>query len=100
MKAAHAIIAWTPANATDSETRGQVLVGQWVKRTAPHWALKFAKLAGATTGARRAMTEVEALRALDRDYADLVSAGLKPEAIDAAFSMIDGWAGRRNRVVG
>jgi hypothetical protein len=100
VKAAHAIIAWTPASSKNIETCGQVLVGQWVPRTAPGWALKYANLAGATKGVRRSMSEAEALQALGRDYADLVRAGLKHDVIDAAFSVIDGWTDRKSRMIG
>jgi hypothetical protein len=92
MKAAHAIVAWTEADASARETRGQVRVGRWVRRTAPHWALQFANLTGATTGARRSMTEPEALKALAHDYARLVRDGLDPDVINLAFQVIDGWS--------
>jgi hypothetical protein len=94
MKAAHAIIAWPPAHAIGLETRGQVLVGKWVKLTAPHWALKYANISGATTAARRALTEADALKALGRDYIELRSDGISSDAINAAFAVIDGWKAR------
>jgi hypothetical protein len=100
MSAAHAIVAWTPTNAIGTETRGQVLVGQWKPKTAPHWALPYTNLAGATLAARRRMTEAEALRALHRDYAVLVGDGIEPEVIEAAFSAIPRWLTRKSQVVG
>jgi hypothetical protein len=91
MKAAHAIVAWTPAKARRLKTRGQVLVGQWQFRTAPHWALRYAKLKGATSGVRRSMTDTEALQALRSDYAELRADGIPADAINEAFRAIDGW---------
>jgi hypothetical protein len=94
MKAAHAIIAWTPAHAIGLETRGQVIVGKWVKLTAPNWALKYANLAGATSRVRRSMTEAEALKALGRDFAELRADGISASVINEAFAVIDGWQPR------
>jgi hypothetical protein len=91
MKAAHAIVAWTPASAVESRTCGQVRVGQWVPRTAPNWALSYAHLSGATSRQRRSMTEAAALQALSRDMARLRAAGISLDAINAAFAEIDGW---------
>jgi hypothetical protein len=94
MKAAHTLVAWTPAHAVGSETRGQVRVGQWMPRTAPHWALPYANLAGATTGARRSLSEPDAMKALGRDYAELRADGIPADAINEAFAAIDGWIPR------
>lgn len=94
MRPAHAIIAWTPAHVSGTPTRGQVLVGKWMFRRAPHWALGHARLAGATTGARRSMADVEALHALRLDYAALRADGIAPDVINAAFAAIDGWVPR------
>ena len=91
MRPAHAIIAWTPVRETWSATCGQALVGQWVHRRAPHWALQYALLAGATSRVRRSMADGEALSALMADYVVLRSDGIKPDAINEAFSVIDGW---------
>ncbi len=94
MKASHAIVAWTPSHALGSGTRGQVRVGQWVPRTAPHWALAYSNLAGATTGGRRSLSEADALKALTRDYVELRADGIPADAINAAFAVIDGWKPR------
>jgi hypothetical protein len=100
MKAAHAIIAWTPASAVGLETCGLVRVGLWVPRTAPHWALKFTNITGATTGARRSLTEENALKALKRDYEELRADGIGPDVINAAFAAIDGWIDRTQATIG
>jgi hypothetical protein len=94
MKAAHTLVAWTPAHAFGSETRGQVRVGQWMPRTAPHWALPYANLAGATTGARRSLSETDAKKALGRDYAELRADGIPADVVNEAFAAIDGWIPR------
>ena len=94
MRPAHAIIAWTPAASTWIETCGHVIVGRWVPRRAPHWALKHDKLAGATSRTRRVMTDPDALRALELDFRHLIRDGIEPNVINAAFSAIDGWVTR------
>jgi hypothetical protein len=100
MKAAHAIIAWTPAkpnypiSTRFPDAHGQVIVGEWRKLTAPNWALKYANLAGATSRVRRSMTEADALKALGRDFAELRADGIPADVINAAFAVIDGWQPR------
>jgi hypothetical protein len=46
------------------------------------------------------MTETEALMALRRDFAELVADGMKPDAIHAAFAVIDGLTDRKTVVAG
>jgi AAA+ superfamily predicted ATPase len=94
MKAAHAIIAWTPMHAVGLPKCGQVLVGKWVARTAPNWALAYSNLGGATTPARRSLMEADALKALGRDYSELRADGIPADVINAAFAVIDGWLPR------
>jgi hypothetical protein len=94
MKAAFALIAWTPAHAVGLPKCGEVLVGEWIPRRAPNWALPYANLAGATTGARRSLTDTDALKALGRDYAELRADGIAADVINAAFAVIDGWMPR------
>jgi hypothetical protein len=94
MKAAHAIIAWTPTHAVGLPKCGHVLVGKWVKLTAPNWALAYANLGGATSPARRLLNESDALKALGRDFNELRADGIPADAINAAFSVIDGWVAR------
>jgi hypothetical protein len=64
--------------------------------TAPraNWALAFANLAGATTGARRSLSDPDALKALRRDHAELRADGIPADAINDAFAVIEGWAAR------
>ena len=100
LKAAHAIIAWTPASAIASPTCGQVRVGKWIRQTAPNWALAYTELAGATSRVRRSLTEAEALQALRRDYDQLRANGIKPDVINKAFAVIDGWTNQRSRSAG
>jgi hypothetical protein len=94
MKAAHAIIAWTPTHAVGLPKCGHVLVGKWVARTAPNWALSYANLGGATSPARRLLNEADALKALGRDFNELRADGIPANAINAAFAVIDGWQPR------
>jgi hypothetical protein len=95
LKPSHAIIAWTPASAKGTATAGQVRVGRWVPRTAPHWALPYTNLAGASSRGRRSLSDKEAIKALERDFKILRDDGLATNVIDAAFASIEGWNGRR-----
>jgi hypothetical protein len=91
LKPSHAIIAWTPASAKGTATAGQVLVGRWIPRTAPHWALPYTNLSGASSRGRRSLSDKEAIQALEGDYKVLQDEGLATNIIDAAFASIDGW---------
>jgi hypothetical protein len=94
MKAAHAIIAWTPMHAVGLPKRGLALVGEWIPRRAPSWALDYANLGGATTPARRSLAEADALKALGRDFNELRADGIPASVINEAFAVIDGWQPR------
>ncbi len=97
IRAAHAIIAWTPAHAVGLPKCGHVLVGEWIPQTAPHWASQYAKLGGSTSSTqnrRRSMTEADALKALRHDFAELRADGIPADVINEAFAVIDGWQPR------
>jgi hypothetical protein len=94
MRAAHTLVAWTLTDVVGSEKRGQVRVSQWRPRTAPQQALPYANFAGATIGARRSLSEADAMKALGRAYAELRTDDIPADLINEVLAATDAWIPR------
>lgn len=93
MKASEALIAWTPANATDDETAGQVKIGPLLRQGQKDWARPFSFTGGAAHVNRRAMTGPEQTLNVFLDFHGMVVRDkIDPQVAHEAFLGIDEYA--------
>lgn len=91
MKAAEALIAWTPTGA-DPHVWGQSIGKIEVGLVYPHstaWSKPYAKTVGAAFGARRTMTGWQQVANVLMDFQGIVTGGIAPDAAHQAFLAID-----------
>lgn len=92
MKAAEAMIAWTPDREPflNDPTRGQVRIGALLQRDEADWARPFAKSGGAAYTARRDLEGWEQIANVFIDFqAIVVEDGIDPKLAHAEFLKID-----------
>lgn len=90
MKAAEALIAWTPARETDQPTCGQVKVGHLLHEGEVDWTDPYTSTGGAAHVDRRSYTGWKSIALVFIDFNTLVVGdGLDPKVVHEAFLAID-----------
>jgi len=93
MKAADALVAWTPADYLDSPTRGQVKVGPLITNPDNDWTMDYAYTGGAAHAERRSMLgDQQVARTFIEFNTLVVRDGIPVEAAHRAFLAIDEYA--------
>ena len=93
MKAAEALIAWTPPSWDHKGSSGEVKVGPLLHEGDSDWTLPYSHTGGAANVARRTMTGDRAVMMVFIDYHTLVYGdGLDPKVVHDAFLAIDEFA--------
>lgn len=96
MKAAEALIAWTPSRMVDNPTAGQVKIGPLFQRELHNdWSAPYAKSGGAANVFWREIEGWEAVAFVFIEFNTLVARdGIPPEVAHEAFLNIDEYAER------
>lgn len=92
MKAAQALIAWTPNRdyENDNPTKGKVRVGHLLEKDDPDWTHGYSMTGGAAYTKRREMSGWQQTALVLLDYQRLVHEyGLDPAVVHQAFLNID-----------
>ena len=93
MKAAKALVAWTPVDYKNNPTAGQIKIGPLLREGQPDWSEAYMFSGGASESHRKTMDGWEAVAFVFIEFNTIVARdGIPVEAAHEAFLNIDEYA--------